>query len=782
MAFVHSRPPPRVAPDRPQDGALTQAPSTPRSTSLTTIARAITQGFVLAAPVALLFVCALARRWMDDDGFINLRVVRNLLAGEGPVYNVGERVEVFTSSLWIGILTILGAAGIQLEYAAVFGGIALSCLGLGLAVHASMRADRAWSRDSSSGLHWPLGAAMVAILPPNWDYASSGLETGLTFAWLGGSYVLTVVAIDAPASRKATLAAAFVGLGPLVRPELALYTLSFLLPLASEALGGHARGLQQGHRAWRRPVVLLACAAAAPVAYELFRMAYFAALTPNTAIAKEAFRTNVKQGLCYWKNFFHLYAVYLPLGVIGLFAVVRLVGTIASRRGLLLAPVVAAALHAAYIVRVGGDYMHGRMFLPVVFAVAMPFATVRLARPERSAPTSIALAVATLPFAAWLVVCGTRLRVDRENVCGIGDERGWYARIAEVPRPVLLSDYTHHTFYRVGTTLDTGLSRACASTFGAAPKDPCRRLFLDEDSRGVLLPRRTSYPLSGDLSPRVEGAAVASAIGIAGYLLPSSVHLVDRLGLADPLGARMELGERGRPGHEKAIGNAWVVARFAEPERIDDASVTAARHALSCGPLAELAQATRDPLTIGRALRNLVASFRLQSLRVPRDPFTAEERFCRTPPPPRSPQVGGSGGKAYAWRCPLGMRVGVISGSVAVGAGAIASLSATCLPREGADLPLTGPPFGGSEKELFDASCRDTGGIVGLRGNAGRVVNRLRAVCADGTETSMVGEGDDPGDSFETTCPEGTLAIGVAGRAGALIDAVGLICGPDDRR
>ena len=40
------------------------------------------------------------RRWMSDDGLIVLRTVRNLLAGNGPVFNAGERVEANTSTLW----------------------------------------------------------------------------------------------------------------------------------------------------------------------------------------------------------------------------------------------------------------------------------------------------------------------------------------------------------------------------------------------------------------------------------------------------------------------------------------------------------------------------------------------------------------------------------------------------------------------------------------------------------------------------------------------------------
>lgn len=743
---------------------------------------------VLAAPVGLLFACAIARRWMDDDGFINLRVVRNLLAGDGPVYNVGERVEVFTSSLWIGLLTVLGALGLRLEHAAVFGGIGLACLGLGLAERAAIRADEAWSREAPSGFRWPLGAAVVAVLPPAWDYASSGLETGLAFGWLGGAYALTIAALDAPVSsgsrgsRKAQLAAVVVGLGPLVRPELALYTLALFLPLAYEALAdSHTNA-----RPWRSVATLVACALAAPLAYEIFRMAYFAALTPNTAIAKEAFRANVPQGLCYWRNFVGLYALAVPFTVLAIFAASRVFGTIRARRAVLVTPIVAAVLHAAYVVRMGGDYMHGRMFLPAVFAAAMPVAAVRVPRPRWRDPQTVALAVATVPLLGWLVVCGTRLRVDRENVCGIGDERGWYARIADVARPTLLSDYERHTFYGIGADLAARLEKACATKhLGAtngATTSSCRKLLLDDEAHGALVPRRSTYDLSDGVDRRNDGAAVATAIGIAGYLLPSSVHLVDRLGLADPIGSRMAIGARGRPGHEKSIGNAWVVARFANPESIDDASVTAARHALGCGRLAELVQATRGPLTVEGALRNVVASFGFQRMRVPRDPFVAEETFCRTPPPLRSPQAGGSGGAPYAWQCPRGTHVAALSGTVATDANVVATLRATCQARANDELPLVGPHFGKGGKVSFDSSCRSAGGVVGLRGRARGLVGRLRAVCADGTEALEAGEGDDPGEPFESRCPEGTRAIGIAGRSGALVDAVGLICAPASDR
>ena len=49
--------------------------------------------WVSVVVVALLFGWgAWQRRWIADDGLIVLRTVRNLLAGNGPVFNAGERV------------------------------------------------------------------------------------------------------------------------------------------------------------------------------------------------------------------------------------------------------------------------------------------------------------------------------------------------------------------------------------------------------------------------------------------------------------------------------------------------------------------------------------------------------------------------------------------------------------------------------------------------------------------------------------------------------------------
>src|SRR5439155_8812879 len=87
---------------------------------------------LLMVPPLALAVLGWQHRWMSEDAFIVLRVVRNLLAGHGRVFNVGERVEIYTSPLWVGLLALAGrlAPTVRPEWIAVAGGVAWSGVGL----------------------------------------------------------------------------------------------------------------------------------------------------------------------------------------------------------------------------------------------------------------------------------------------------------------------------------------------------------------------------------------------------------------------------------------------------------------------------------------------------------------------------------------------------------------------------------------------------------------------------------------------------------------------------
>lgn len=75
------------------------------------------------------------RNYMVDDAFISLRYVRNALQGHGLVYNIGDKVEGFTSPLYILLTYILGRFGLDPVLASKILGVIsflviLACLGI----------------------------------------------------------------------------------------------------------------------------------------------------------------------------------------------------------------------------------------------------------------------------------------------------------------------------------------------------------------------------------------------------------------------------------------------------------------------------------------------------------------------------------------------------------------------------------------------------------------------------------------------------------------------------
>ena len=331
------------------------------------------QTAVLVVPSLILAERAWDRRWLTDDGFINLRITRNIVEGHGPVFNAGERVEAATSTLWV---YLLAAADIvlprRLEQLAVVLGVALAVAGLLLATFGAARLHRS---RGATGLLLPVGALVVVALPPFWDFSTSGLEGGLTFGWLG--LVAWLLARWATTEgRLGGWTAAIIGLAPLVRPDLAL---------AIPVLLGGVLAAQWRDDTWRDRARLVAQALAVPVAYQVFRMGYYGSLLPNTGLAKSGVRSRWDLGWAYLQDFADPYVLYLPLACLFLVIWAPLVWRAAralDRRGVVFLTALPAVglVNGLYFVRVGGDYMHGRLLLPAMFALVTPLCAVPVTR------------------------------------------------------------------------------------------------------------------------------------------------------------------------------------------------------------------------------------------------------------------------------------------------------------------------------------------------------------------------------------------------------------------
>ncbi|WP_194895014.1 hypothetical protein, partial [Catenulispora pinisilvae] len=555
---------------------------------------------VLIAATTLTYAAlAYRRRWIADDGMIAVRTVRQILAGNGPLYSPHERAETDTSTLWTVLLTIGGSSGIDVARVAVFGGLLCAIGGVLAALFATARLHARLSAQPRQ-LLLPGGALVLLGVSPFWDYATSGLETGLEILWLGLSWLILVAwCAESPGTKRQYAIAFYLGLAPLVRPEFALLEVVF------------------GVAAWflirpglRRSVLLFVTAEALPLVYEVFRAGYYGELVPLPALAKSASGSQWHRGWRYVEETLKGYFLWIPLAILLIAVIAHLTKKSALKTRtttiLLATPVVAGLLLGLYVVKVGGDFMHARMVLPVVFLLVLPVFLV---------PVTAVLVPAVTATAVWAAYSGATYSVhfyDQKHAIS-EDERLGYQQWTGRTNPDTSAAYTNR---------ERGIGEAIASWTAHG-----QRVLTSEG--GIDVPLDPSLPYSF--------AVAAGRLGAAGAETPLSDEVVDTLGLANPLGAHLTVTTPGRPGHEKELPWAWILAEYGDPAVVDTKvvldgttpdQVRAARHAMSCGSLKELLDSTRQPMTLGRFWSNLTGAPDRTALVVPADPFAAEKKFC----------------------------------------------------------------------------------------------------------------------------------------------------------
>lgn len=239
-----------------------------------------------------------------DDAFIFFRYAANWASGIGPVFNVGERVEGYTSFLWLAALTIATCLGANPELAVRILGL-LSAISVILATATLIPPDRscpAWLRL--------LPAALLAISQPFCLWSVHGLETPLFT-------LLVTLGIRSDLRSEQDLrcllpSGLWYALATLTRPEGAYFFAASLILRIPLPRSGDAR---------RDRTLGIVAFSSIVGAHGLWRWMYYHALQPNTFHAKVGFTlAQVDRGLDYVGSFFVdpgglLFLLLVPAGV-----------------------------------------------------------------------------------------------------------------------------------------------------------------------------------------------------------------------------------------------------------------------------------------------------------------------------------------------------------------------------------------------------------------------------------------------------------------------------------
>ncbi len=240
-----------------------------------------------------------------DDANIFLRYGNNVVEGMGAVFNPGgERVEGYSSVLWMIVVTAAVAVAHQPEWLLLSVSVALASAAL---VYLWRFVDRG-QRISWSGillLAWVIGSPGFVI----WNSLTL-MDTAL---WTS---LLTVTTVALLSHAPDAVLCVFVCLLPLARPEGMAWSVLFVL------LAFLQTAAQQGlEPAWRRSCLLLLTFGGVMAALTAFRMLYFGYPLPNTYYAKVSpdLLYNLRWGAIYLMGFL-LFNKHAVLAIASLFA------------------------------------------------------------------------------------------------------------------------------------------------------------------------------------------------------------------------------------------------------------------------------------------------------------------------------------------------------------------------------------------------------------------------------------------------------------------------------
>lgn len=326
-----------------------------------------------------------------------------------------------------------------------------------------------------------LGFSILILSKAFVDYSTSGMENPATHLFLI-SFAALYLRVDKPVSEKLLFQLSLLaGLATFNRMD----TLLFYLPVLAYLFFNQPT---------RRNLLILLAGFSPFILWEIFAIVYYGSPLPNTYYAKlntgVPLNESLAQGLLYFVNSLG----WDPITLTIIFSALGLSFLGRRKDEVLLA--LGIVLYLAYILYIGGDFMSGRFFsAPLVLSAALLVRRVEdalLLEKYIWIGLVLLLGLVLAPLKSFTNPIESDL-VTFDNTTGIADERNGYYRYSNL---LLLSrsrDFQLYQFAEYG-------------------------LYLKRE--GIKL-------------------SVASGIGMVGYYAGPDVHIIDELGLGDPLLSRL---------------------------------------------------------------------------------------------------------------------------------------------------------------------------------------------------------------------------------------------------
>jgi len=295
--------------------------------------------------------------WVADDAYISFRSIEQVFAGNGPRWNIDERVQVYTSPMWFGLLLAGRVFSNNLFLLSIFLS-AFCCVCALLLVRKITNDDRRWL------IFVLLATGVNSIM----DFSSSGLENSLLFLWLSFFfyYYFRFFQTSDLNNQRDNISGLMLILGLM---SVSRHDSSTLVAIpAVYAIFIFCKN--SGYKTGLQFVLKKSYLVISPLLlWTLFSVVYYGVPFPNTAYAKMLHGISRPELIEFgW--------LYLKVSIIfDVFAKIILAGLIArvlwKREKPIVFLLLGVALNFFYVVFVGGDFMQGRFISEAMFVATI---------------------------------------------------------------------------------------------------------------------------------------------------------------------------------------------------------------------------------------------------------------------------------------------------------------------------------------------------------------------------------------------------------------------------
>lgn len=361
------------------------------------------------APIFVLFLAAflilrvIQYGWVTDDAFITFKSVLNFVGGDGPVFNIGERVQSFTHPLWFLFLSFGGLLDINLFFFSILLGVFFS-LALLLVIF----------KLGANGNNIAVALLFLAASESFVTFSTSGLENSLTHLLIA----LTIYFFLSNYSRLYLYVS--ISLAIMNRFDVVF----ILSPVLIFILFSEIRDRKLKYNQ-------LMIGFSPLFVWHLFSLLYYGFLFPNTKYAKIGGRdivANISSGVDYTFDAIqsepHVFVVFLILFVFIVINVLKeraLYFTVKENQAIALL-FFGVFLQGAYVIGVaGGDFMRGRFYTTTVVSMAL---IIVLIKPIKLTFARSSLVLLLFSISAWV---GSQEKI-RFPAAGVANERNFYKK------------------------------------------------------------------------------------------------------------------------------------------------------------------------------------------------------------------------------------------------------------------------------------------------------------------------------------------------------------------